>query len=447
MWTHNKDKLRKTGEKKMGSTVQVVLILAVFILGIILMMSKKLPVILALPIMGIVIALIAGVPFMTAAKQGDQTVMDFVIAQGSARLASTIMATIFGAIFAKVIQKQGISDAIIRKAAEMAGDKPLAIAIVLTAATALIFTAISGAGPVIMVSTIVIPLMLSAGIAPVVSACLVLMGLSIGLLFNVANYQMYIDVIGMKMELIKTTSIVMGAISVVITLVYIFVNVGKKATRKSWAMPQGEMSDGEKKKVPAYALLTPLIPILLVFLLKLNAETSLLISIFATVLITTPTKMVQILSGSVVEGIKDVAGVTGLMIGIGILLNGVSATATSALMQPLIKAILPSSPIAYVALFTILSPLALYRGPLNMFGLGAGLANVLLAAGTMNPAAVGMALRSTSVVQCISDPTNTQNVIVADYAKVDVNDILKSTLPYTVVMALCMLVYTAIFIY
>ena len=82
-----------------------------------------------------------------------------------------------------------------------------------------------------------------------------------------------------------------------------------------------------------------------------------------------------------------------------------------------------------------------------MFGLGAGLANVLLAAGTMNPAAVGMALRSTSVVQCISDPTNTQNVIVADYAKVDVNDILKSTLPYTVVMALCMLVYTAIFIY
>lgn len=428
----------------MGSTVQVILILAVFVLGIILMMSKKLPVILALPVMGIVIALIAGVPFMTAAKPGDQTVMDFVIAQGSARLASTIMATIFGAIFAKVIQKQGISDAIIRKAAEMAGDKPLAIAIVLTGATALIFTAISGAGPVIMVSTIVIPLMLSAGIAPVVSACLVLMGLSIGLLFNVANYQMYIDVIGMKMELIKTTSIVMGVISVVITLVYIFVNVGRKAIRKSWAMPA---MDENRKKVPAYAMLTPLIPILLVFFLKLNAETSLLISIVVTVLITTPTKSVQILSGAVVEGIKDVSGVIGLMIGIGILLNGVSATATSALMQPLIKAILPSSPIAYVALFTILAPLALYRGPLNMFGLGAGLANILLAAGTMNPAAVGMALRSTSVVQCISDPTNTQNVIVADYAKVDVNEILKSTLPYTVAMAFCMLVYSAIFIY
>ena len=47
-----------------------------------------------------------------------------------------------------------------------------------------------------------------------------------------------------------------------------------------------------------------------------------------------------------------------------------------------------------------------------------------------------MALKSISVVQCVADPTNTQNVIVADYAKVDVNDILKSTLPYTMVMAL-----------
>jgi len=428
----------------MGSTIQVILILVVFVAAIALMMTKKLPVILALPLLGILIAIIAGVPFMKPAQEGGQTIMDFVIAQGAARLASTIMATIFGAIFAKVIQKQGISDAIIRKAAEMAGDKPIVIAIALTAATALIFTAISGAGPVIMVSTIVIPLMLSAGIVPVVAASLVLMGLSLGLLFNVANYQMYIDIIGMDIELIKSTSIVMGVISAVLTLAYIFMNVGRKSARKSWAMME---KSEETKHVNPVAMFTPLVPIMLVFILKLNAETSLLIAIVFTVLITTPKKSIHILSGAVVEGIKDVSGVIGLMIGIGILLNGVSSTATSALMQPLIKAILPTSPVAYVILFTVLAPLALFRGPLNMYGLGAGLANVLLAAGTMNPAAVGMALRSTSVVQCISDPTNTQNVIVADYAKVDVNDILKSTLPYTIVMALFMLIYTAIFIY
>lgn len=430
----------------MGSflNVQVILILLVFVAGIVLMMTKKLPAILALPLLGIIIAAIAGVPFMTPEKEEGQTIMAFVIASGASKLAGTIIATIFGAIFAKIIQKQGISDAIIRKAAELAGDKPLAIAIVLTAATAIIFTAISGAGPVIMVSTIVIPLMLSAGIAPTVAASLVLMGLSIGLIFNVANYQMYIDVIGMDIEVIKSTSLVMGMISIIVTLAYIVINVNRKSVRSSWAMPAEEKS---VKRVNPIALFMPLLPILLVFLFKFNAEISLLIAIVVTVLITSPKQTVQIISGATVEGIKDVAGVIALMIGIGILLNGVAAEATTALMQPLISAILPTSPVVYVILFTILSPLALYRGPLNMYGLGSGLANIFLAAGTLSPVAVGMALRSTSVVQCISDPTNTQNVIVADFAKVDVNDILKSTLPYTVVMAFGILLYTAIFIF
>lgn len=422
---------------------QVILILVAFIAAIVLMMTKKLPAILALPILGIVIAFIAGVPFRAPEDTDGQTIMAFVIAGGASKLASTIMATIFGSIFARIIQKQGISDAIIRKAAELAGDKPVAIAIVLTAATALIFTAISGAGPVIMVSTIVIPLFLSAGIAPVIAASLVLMGLSIGLLFNVANYQMYIDTIGMDLELIKSTSIVMGLISAVVTLVYIFVNVNKKSVRSSWALPKNE----ETKKVNIVALLSPLVPILLVFLFNFNAETSLLAAIVFTTVVTTPKKFIQVVSGAVVEGIKDVAGVIGLMMGIGILLNGVTSTYTAALMQPLIQEVLPTSAVTYVILFAVLSPLALYRGPLNMYGLGSGLANILLAAGTMSPAAVGMALRSTSIVQCISDPTNTQNVITADYAKVDVNEILKSTLPYTMVIALITLIYTAIFIY
>ena len=313
----------------------------------------------------------------------------------------------------------------IRKAAELAGDKPVMIALALTAATALIFTAMSGAGPVIMVAQIAIPLLLSAGIEPIVAASLVLFGLNIGLLFNVSQYQIYVDTIGMDMEVIKTSSIVMGLICAVVTVAYILINVNKKTVRSTWAMNAGTNS----KKVNPVAMLMPLLPIVLVFFFKWNAETSLVVAIIVTALITKPSSSIQVLSSSMVEGIKDVAGVIGLMVGIGILLNGVAAQKTSALMQPIISVILPSNPIMYIVIFTVLSPLALYRGPLNMYGLGSGLANIFLTAGKLSAPAVGMALRSTSVVQCVSDPTNTQNVIVADYAKVDVNDILKSTLP------------------
>ena len=420
-------------------TFQLIVIIAIFLGGVALMMTKKLPAILALPIMGILIAAVAGVPFVSS-EADTQTIAGYVISSGASRLAGTIIVTIFGAIFAKVIQKEGISDAIIRKAAELAGDKPVMIAIALTAAIALIFTAMSGAGPVIMVSQIAIPLLLSAGIAPVVASSLVLFGLNIGLLFNVSQYQMYVDTIGMDMSVITSSSLVMGIICIVVTIAYILINTKNVKAVSNWAAK----APSDDMKVNPVALLMPLVPILLVFIFKLNAETSLLIAIVVTLLITKPKESVQIAASSVVDGIKDVAGVIGLMMGIGILLNGVAAQATSAIMQPVISKILPSNPIVYIILFTVLSPLALYRGPLNMYGLGSGLANIFIQAGKLSASAVGMALRSTSVVQCVSDPTNTQNVIVAGYAKVDVNDILKSTLPYTVVMALGILVYTAI---
>lgn len=191
-----------------------------------------------------------------------------------------------------------------------------------------------------------------------------------------------------------------------------------------------------EKEVSIPALFAPVVPILLVFLFKFSAELSLLTAIIYTILVTKPKQIIQISSNAFVEGIQDVSGVIALMIGIGILLNGVSAKETTALMQPLIQAVMPSSPLVYVILFTVLSPLALYRGPLNMYGLGSGLANIMMAAGTLSPAAIGMALRATGVVQGVSDPTNTQNVIVADFAKVDVNAILKSTLPYTVLITM-----------
>jgi H+/gluconate symporter-like permease len=372
-------------------TLQVIVILAIFLAGVALMMTKKMPAILALPCMGILIAVVAGVPFISSDAE-TQSITSYVIAGGASRLASTIIVTVFGAIFAKVIQKEGISDAIIRKAAELAGDKPVMIALALTAATALIFTAMSGAGPVIMVAQIAIPLLLSAGIEPIVAASLVLFGLNIGLLFNVSQYQIYVDTIGMDMEVIKTSSIVMGLICAVVTVAYILINVNKKTVRSTWAMNAGTNS----KKVNPVAMLMPLLPIVLVFFFKWNAETSLVVAIIVTALITKPSSSIQVLSSSMVEGIKDVAGVIGLMIGIGILLNGVAAQKTSALMQPIISVILPSNPIMYIVIFTVLSPLALYRGPLNMYGLGSGLANIFLTAGKLSAPAVGMALRSTS---------------------------------------------------
>lgn len=424
-------------------TLQAILILIVFLVSVYLMMTKKLSAIVAMPLMGILIAAIAGVPFMTPAEEGGQTIVGHVIGAGSARLASTIIVTIFGAIFAKVIEKQGIAGEIIRKAAELAGDKPRAMAIAIFAAIFMIFIGMSGTGAVIMISTIAVPLMLAAGIAPVAAAGLMLIALTSGLMINVSAYQMYIDMFGMTADEAKFMGIVLAVIGAVGGIVYILLNVKPTPVRSSWAMP----AQSQGKKVHPIALLSPIVPLLLVFVFKLPALSALMIGIVLTVLITTPKQIANVLAASFIEGIKDVAAAVGLMIGIGILLHGVTATATTTVIQPYITAITPKNTLVFIILFTVLSPLAMYRGPMNTSGMGGALGTLMLGTGLISPAAIGWALRANTFVQCICDPTNTHNVVCADFTHVDVNDIMKSTLPYAVAMCLAGMIYAGIFIY
>ena len=108
-------------------------------------------------------------------------------------------------------------------------------------------------------------------------------------------------------------------------------------------------------------------------------------------------------------------------------LQTVLSPQVSAILSPVISAMIPSSPITYVLIFGILSPLAIYRGPLNMFGLGSGISALLVASG-MNPIAAMLALRMDSNLQAVCDPTNSHNVWVSDFTKTDVNEYTKKTI-------------------
>ena len=74
--------------------------------------------------------------------------------------------------------------------------------------------------------------------------------------------------------------------------------------------------------------------------------------------------------------------------------------------------------------------MALYRGPLNMYGLGAGVASILLGSSILPPTAILAAFFSVGQVQGVCDPTNTHNVWLAQFTKVNADKLLKTTLPY-----------------
>ena len=89
----------------------------------------------------------------------------------------------------------------------------------------------------------------------------------------------------------------------------------------------------------------------------------------------------------------------------------------------------------FIIFFSLLAPLALYRGPMNLFGLGSGIAALIIGLGTLQPQAVMGAFLSAERIQACGDPTNTQNVWTANFCEVDVNALTKKLLPYLWVVA------------
>ena len=127
------------------TTLQAIGILAIFAVCVVLMMTRKLPTILALPIMAVGIALVAGIPFVSGDPE-QFTIAKDVLESGAMRMSTAIAGLIFGGWFGKILTQIGVTRTIIRKAAELAGDKPLPIALAFLAVCSVIFAASNGSG-------------------------------------------------------------------------------------------------------------------------------------------------------------------------------------------------------------------------------------------------------------------------------------------------------------
>jgi len=413
-------------------------ILAVFLVCAVLMYTKKLPALVALPLMAIVIALL---PDLNEPLKS----LTLVFGTGVPRLAAAMMNAVFGAILAYVVYSTGIAETIIRKAAELAGDKVLPVAVIMTLAVSVAFVALGGLGSVIMVGTLVLPIMIGVGMRPLTAGSLYLLGISIGGSWNVANWGFYKDTLKVPLETISSFATINGALLSVAALAFILLNA-RRSQRTTWAMPaKAPAPAAAAPSAPAIALITPLIPVGLVLGYKyamnvaFDINLALTIAILFGILTTKPREIISMLSAAITEGIKNVAPVLGLMVGIGMAVTALMSEPVRNIMTPLLKGIVPTSPIGYVLFFGLLSPLALYRGPLNLYGLGAGVGAILAA--IFSPHLVMGALMSTGMIQGVCDPTNTHNAWTAGFTKNDVNDILKATLPYVFAATLIALAF------
>ena len=397
-------------------------IVAVFLVLAGLMVARVLPALLAVPVMAVAMAALAG--------NAPGAVADVVV-KGAVQLAPVYATVIFGALLSRVVLSTGIAETIVTYAAEFGGDRPIALALVLCAAVALLFTSVTGLGAIIMIGTIVLPVMMTVGVPRLTAAALFLLAFTLGFVLNIAQWKFYRDVFGVDQSQLQAYIFVVFAIDALVLLLFAFVRSRAARDYATFALA----GEPPRKRTAPWALLTPVLPIALFAGLHVDALVAFLIAALYGAAVTRPRAIAATLTAAWIRGLEDVAPAVILMMGIGMLLAAAKTPAVQAAVTPVIAALAPSTPLAYVLLFGLLSPLALYRGPLNPFGVGIGVYSVLAALHVLPPVALVAAVMAVVQVQNACDPTNTQNVWVANFTGVAVERITRLVLPYQVGVA------------
>jgi H+/gluconate symporter-like permease len=431
------------------------LIILIFVIFAALMITRRVPAILAVPAMAVLIAAVARTPL--------DVILNTVVKDGAARLAEAYLMVFAGAMLGRVVIQTGIAEGLIKRAAEFGGDKPLAVAVTLMAAVALLFTTLFGLGAVIMVGGLALPIMMSIGVPRKLAGILFLLAFALGLIFNIANWGFYQKALNLDPQMIKGFAALLAVIDAVAIGVFLFIAARRMSQYGAWAVAiEDEAEKQTKRDVPLIALLIPLLPLALHLGLGTTVLTKLglgglleqapsfiktllqswsvipafLASALLGALITRPRESVQQLASAAVRGLEDVAPAIILMIGIGMLLNATTLPAVKDALQPLIAPINFRAPLIYVAFFGLLSPLALYRGPLNAYGIGIGVYSLIGTLGLLPPPALLAAAFSIAQVQTMCDPTNTHNVWVANYVGMRVEEITRATIIYKIAVCI-----------
>lgn len=403
-----------------------IVICVIFLVMALAMMSKKLPAILALPIMAVVIAFASGMPFM--AKQGE-SIFETVLVAGSSKLIINAINVIFAAWFSSILAKSGVTDIMIKKAAELGGDKPIVVTLLVVGVSAFIFSGLGGVGAIAMVGGTALPIMMAIGATPMAAAHLFMAAISAGYAVRPSNVVTITNLVsagsGVNIPLTSITAIlwICCAFDLLFAVVYAIRFFKKNGKKYAFAAPVESSNNGvvaheEVKGFRALmACITPLPILCLVYFAKINTLVAYMIGIVWAIIWTATggwDRMVSRVTQSAYDACKDSAPATMIYFGIGMVLCAVGSAAAQTALAPFVNVVVPDSKLGLIIFCVVLAPLCLYRGPFNVLGLGSSLAACIMSVNRFSPVLLAAIFQCTQRWPAKSCPTATQVVWVAN---------------------------------
>lgn len=367
---------------------------------------------------------------------------------------TTLVNVCWGAWFGRVLMETGIASTLIRKTVELGGDKPMVTVALLNIVTALIFTAMTGAGPVIAIGVIVLPILMSLGVPKAIAMFSFMGSVAAGIYLNPVNFAQYraffIEPSEMPDFTLGWYALHWGYAALVIMLVATTVLAGvflaKSKTSHAWAA-QTRSGAAETKDAPLYTLILPIVPVVLKIWLDFSVIGGFVIAGFLALFLCGKMKgfaeSCQLVNKLYYDGVVDTAPLVGFLLTLP-MFNTV-ATYASPYFEVILGGIMPKSELVVCIAFAVLLCMGLFRGPLTLVGCGAATLGVLSNVASFSvPFLYAVFAIPTITVNIGSCITQSWVAWGLAYTKVESKDFLKLSIPNAYVTGI--LQYAAAFI-
>lgn len=343
---------------------------------------------------------------------------------------ATAVVVIFGSWFGRVLVETGIAASIIRKTVELGGDKPLITTVLLSIVTGLIFTSTFGAGAVVAIGVIVLPILLSLGVPKPLAVSSYLMSVGSGMYVNLVLFKQMQGIFkGFKYDnhYLKFGFAAM-AVQLIVIIVMLAVRLKKSAVNHAWAAQARTASTGSQS-APGIALITPIIPVFLAIVFKWQPIPAFIVAVFYALFVCGKIKSYKdcekIVTKTFYDGVVDVASLLGFLF-ILPMFNKVAGL-DAGFFQAILGGVMPKSALVLCIAFAIIAPLGLFRGPLTVFGAGSATLGILNALGIYTSTLLFPLIYIPTITMNISCcPTQSWNLWALNYSKVSVKEFLKS---------------------
>ena len=353
---------------------------------------------------------------------------------------TTLVNVCWGAWFGRVLMDTGIASTLIRKTVELGGDKPFVTVALLNVVTALIFTAMTGAGPVIAIGVIVLPILMSLGIPKSVALFTFMGSVAAGIYINPVNFTQYRAFFLKPDEMPDFTlgwyAVHWGyaalIIMLVITTVLAAFYLKRAKTVHAWAA-QTRGAASEQKNAPFYTLILPVVPVVLKIWLDFSVIGGFVIAGFLALFLCGRMKgsfkeNCQLVNKLYYDGVVDTAPLVGFLLTLP-MFNSVAALA-SPYFKVILGNVMPRSEIVVCIVFAVLLCMGLFRGPMTLVGCGAATLGVLSNVASFSvPFLYAVFAIPTITVNIGSCITQSWVAWGLAYSKVESRDFLKLSIP------------------